>query len=129
RRSLIFPYAAAGLWTALAVVGSLPRVVSESFKAQTAASIFLRLPLELTLIPGGRLPGYEAQTWGGSVWIVPQRTFFTDARQPEGVWVRGSARSEVIVVSPRPIARLTFLAYSFAAENELRLDSSADHLR
>ncbi len=129
RRSLIFPFAAAGLWTALAVVGSLPRVVSESFKAQTAAPIFLRLPLELTLIPGGRLPGYEAQTWGGAVWIVPRRTFFTDSRQPEGVWVRGSSRSEVIVVYPRPISRLSFLAYSFAANNELRLDSGVDRLR
>jgi hypothetical protein len=129
RRSLVLPYMAAGFWTALAVVGSLPRVVSESFKAQTAAPIFLRLPLELTLIPGGRLPGYEAQTWGGAVWIVPRRTFFTDARQPEGVWVRGSSRSEVIVVSPRPIARLSFLAYSLAAHNELRLDSGVDRLR
>ncbi|MEA2601878.1 MAG: hypothetical protein QOF89_2870 [Acidobacteriota bacterium] len=129
RRSLILPYIAAGLWTALAVVGSLPRVVPESFKAQTAAPIFLRLPLELTLIPGGRLPGYEAQTWGGAVWIVPRRTFFTDSRQPEGVWVRGSSRSEVIVVSPQPISRLSFLAYSFASRNELRLDSGTDRLR
>jgi len=129
RRSLVLPYLAAGLWTALAVVGSLPRVVPESFRAQTAAPVFLRLPLELTLIPGGRLPGYEAQTWNGAVWIVPRRIFFMDARQPEGVWIRGSSRSEVILVSPRPIARLNFLAYSFAARNELRLDSGADHLR
>jgi hypothetical protein len=129
RRSLILPYMAAGLWTALAVVGSLPRVVSESFKAQTAAPVFLRLPLELTLIPGGRLPGYEAQTWNGAVWIVPRRTFFIDSRQPQGVWVRGSSRSEVIVVSPRPVPRLSFLAYSLAANNELRLDSGVDRVR
>ena len=127
RRSLALPYAAAGLWTAAAVAGSLPP--KAVFQSHTEASAFQRLPVELTLLPGDRLPGFFAQTWGNAVWIVPRRSFFAEERHPHGVWVRGSSRSEVIVVSPTPLSRLSFIVYSLAADNELLLDSGVDRLR
>jgi hypothetical protein len=117
-RSLAIPYAAAGLWTALTLMVQSP----------TAAPAFQRLPLELTLLPGDHLPGFFTQTWGDTVWIVPQASFFAEERHPNGVWVRGATRSEVIVVSPKPISRLAFTVYSLAANNVLTLDSGADRL-
>jgi hypothetical protein len=127
RRSLALPFAAAGLWTAAAVALSFPAFAPPAFHAELAA--FQRLPLELTLLPGERLPGFFAQTWGKAVWIVPRRSFFAEERHPHGVWVRGSTRSEVIVVSPAPLSRLAFTVYSLAADNELILDSGVDRLR
>jgi hypothetical protein len=115
RRSLVFPYLAAGLWTAAAL-------------AQLPASTFHRLPLELTLIPGDHLPGYTAQTWGDAVWIVPREAFFVEERHPHGVWVRGGTRSDVVVVSPKPLSRLVFTAYSLSAANVLTLESGAGRL-
>jgi hypothetical protein len=128
RRSLAIPFLAAGLWTAVALAGSLPRLVPEGFQVQTAASFFRRLPLELTLLPGRQLPGYAAQTWGDAIWFVPSRSFFVEERHPHGVWVRGASRSEVVVVSPKPLSRLNFLAYSLSPDNELRLASGADRV-
>jgi hypothetical protein len=118
RRSLAIPYAAAGLWTALALMAQSP----------AAAPAFQRLPLELSLLPGDHLPGFFTQTWGDAVWIVPRASFFAEERHPHGVWVRGATRSEVIVVSPQPISRLAFTVYSLAASNVLTLDSGADRL-
>ena len=130
RRSLALPYAAAGLWTAAAVAGSLPGLAPEAIlHLHTASPAFQRLPLELTLLPGDHLPGFFTQTWGDAVWIVPRRSFFAEERHPHGVWVRGSTRSEVIVVSPTPLSRLAFTVYSLAADNELILASGVDRLR
>jgi hypothetical protein len=117
RRSLVFPYLAAGLWTAVALLQLSPTV-----------STFQRLPLEVTLIPGDHLPGYTAQTWGDAVWIVPREAFFVEERHPHGVWVRGGTRSEVIVVSPKPLSRLTFTVWSLSAANVLTLESGAGRL-
>jgi hypothetical protein len=129
RRSLVLPFAAAGLWTAAAVAGSLARLVPESvLQLHTQAPAFQRLPLELTLLPGGDLPGFVNQTWRETVWILPRWTFFAEERHPHGVWVRGGSRSEVIVVSPAPISRLAFIAYSLSADNELILRSGVDRL-
>ena len=127
RRSLALPYAAAGLWTAAAVTLSLPGLPPPAVHAELP--VFQRLPLELTLLPGERLPGFFTQTWGKAVWIVPRRSFFAEERHPHGVWVRGSTRSQVIVVSPAPLSRLAFTVYSLAADNELILDSGVDRLR
>jgi hypothetical protein len=130
RKALAFPYAAAGVWTALAVAGSPSRLAPEAvLQLHTEAPAFQRLPLELTLLPEGRLPGFFTQTWGNAVWIEPRRAFFAEERHPHGVWVRGSSRSEVIVVSPTPLSRLDFTVYSLAADNELILDSGVDRLR
>ncbi len=122
RRSLALPFAAAGLWTAAAVAGSLARLAPES-------PVFQRLPLELTLLQGDRLPGFFTQTWEKAVWIVPRRSFFAEERHPHGVWVRGASRSEVIVASPARLSRLSFTVYSLAADNELILASGVDRLR
>lgn len=119
RRSLLLPFAAAGLWTAVAVIHPL----------HAAAPAFQRLPLELTLLPGDHLPGFFRRTWGNALWIVPRQSFFAEENHPNGVWVRGGARSEVIVVSPAPIPKLAFTVYSLAADNELTLDSGVERLR
>jgi MFS family permease len=119
RRALAFPYLAAGLWTAVALLQA---------PFHTTASTFQRLPLELTLLPGDHLPGYTAQTWGDAVWIVPREAFFVEERHPHGVWVRGGTRSEVIVISPQPLSRLAFTVYSLSAANVLTLDGGAGRL-
>jgi hypothetical protein len=118
RRSLVFPCLAAGLWTATALLQPPPATPSP----------FHRLPLELTLIPGDHLPGYTAQTWGDAVWIVPRDAFFVEERHPHGVWVRGGTRSDVVVVSPKPLTRLAFTAWSLSAANVLTLESGGDRL-
>lgn len=130
RRSLALPYAAAGLWTAAAVAGSLARLAPEApLQLHTQSPAFQRLPLELTLLASDRLPGYVTQAWGDALWIFPRWSFFAEERHPHGVWARGGTRSEVIVVSPRPIARLGFRAHSLAADNDLLLASNVDRLR
>jgi hypothetical protein len=124
RWSLVLPYAAAGLWTAVAI---LPRL-DPAAQPPTSLHVFQRLPLELTLLPGDHLPGFAAQTWNDAVWIVPRWSFFTGEHHPHGVWVRGGTRSEVIVVSPKPLARLAFTAYSLSPGNVLTLDGGGDRL-
>lgn len=119
RRSLALPFAAAGLWTVVAVIHPF----------HTTVPSFQRLPLELTLLPGNGLPGFATRTWGDSLWIVPRDTFFAEENHPNGVWVRGGSRSEVIVVSPAPLDRLSFTVYSLAADNELKLHTGAERLR
>ena len=42
--------------------------------------------------------------------------------------MRGGTRSEVIVVSPKPLPRLAFTAWSLAPANVLTLDSGGDRL-
>lgn len=129
RRSLALPFVAAGLWTAASVIGSISKLAPEApLQLHTQAPAFQRLPLELTLLPGESLPGFIAQTWGDALWIFPS-TFFAEERHPHGVWVRGGTRSEVIVVSPKPLSRLSFLVYSLTADNELILTSNAGRFR
>lgn len=129
RRSLVLPFMAAGLWTAAAVAGSLAKLAPEApLQLHTQAPAFQRLPLELTLLPGESLPGFIAQTWGDALWVFPS-TFFAEERHPHGVWVRGGTRSEVIVVSPKPLSQLSFLVYSLSADNELILTSNSGRFR
>lgn len=129
RRSLVLPFAAAGLWTAAAVLGSVSKLAPEApLQLHTQAPAFQQLPLELTLLPGESLPGFIAQTWGDALWVFPG-TFFAAERHPHGVWVRGGTRSEVVVVSPKPLSKLSFLVYSLAADNELILKSNAGRFR
>jgi hypothetical protein len=127
RRSLALPYLAAGLWTGLALFAALPRVDSEGDLA-ASSHLFQRLPLELTLLPGDHLPGYFTRTWNDAVWLVPRHAFFAGERHPHGVWVRGATRSEVIVVSPRPLSRLAFTAWSLAPGNVLTVASGGERL-
>ncbi|HYO15093.1 MAG TPA: hypothetical protein VE685_18010 [Thermoanaerobaculia bacterium] len=129
RRGLVLPYAAAGLWTAGAVLATMAPGLSDP---AVRLGTFRILPLELTLLGGaggGQVSDFTAQTWGGAVWIVPRWSFYTEERHPNGVWVRGATRSEVVVVSPNRLDRLRFTVYALSPENELVLDSGVDRLR
>lgn len=131
RRGLVPACAAAGLWTAGALVAAIPGTASgEDLQAQASTRSFRLLPLELTLL--GDLPGYGARTFGGdggALWIAPRRNFSLDEANPKGVWVRGASRSDVVLVAPEPIESLRFRVHSLSEVNELTLDTGADRLR
>jgi hypothetical protein len=125
RRSLVLPFAAAGLWTAAVVAVPLLQLAPEpTLQAHVRAATFQALPLELTLI--AKIPGSFLRAWPGGVWVVPKQNFYADERHPRGVWVRGASRSEVVVVSPVPVERLRFKVYSLSEVNELTLDSGVE---
>lgn len=129
RRSLVLPYAAAGLWTAAVVAVPTQAITPEAtLQAHVRMPAFQALPLELTLIGSGRIPGYAVRDWGQGAWLVPKHNFFTMEPHPNGVWVRGGSRSEVIVVSPEPLRTIRFIAYSLSPENVLTLDSGEDRV-
>jgi hypothetical protein len=65
------------------------------------------------------------QSWQGRAWLVPVENFFVEEQDPNGVWVRGGSRSEVVLVSPEPIRALTFRASSLSDANVLTLASEA----
>jgi len=125
RWSLVPAYAAAGLWTVVAVAGAIVPPPPHTGEIWT----FRALPLELTLLGEGvQLPGYAVRNWGQGLWIVPRATFWVDEGNPDGVWVRGASRSEVVVISPKPLREVRFLARSFAEENEMVAESGAERV-
>jgi hypothetical protein len=127
RRSLVLPFAAAGLWTAaVAAVPLMQLGPAPSLQAHARGASFQRLPLELTLLH--KIPGYYYAPWPGGVWVVPKENFYAEEHHPRGVWVRGASRSEVVVVSPAPIARLHFTVYSLSDANVLTLASGAERV-
>jgi hypothetical protein len=124
RRSLVLPFAAAGLWTASVVAVPLLQVAPEAtLQAHVRSAAFQTLPLELTLL--GKIPGYFLRSWPGGVWVVPKQNFYAEEHHPHGVWVRGASRSEVTIVSPEPVTALRFSVYSISDANVLTLDSGA----
>ncbi len=127
RASLLLPFAAAGIWTASVVAVPLLQVSPEAtLQSHVRSPPFQLLPLELTLLR--HLPNYFVRGWGDNLWAVPKENFFADERHPNGVWVRGASRSEVIVASPRPISHLNLRVYSISEDNVLTLTSPADRL-
>jgi hypothetical protein len=129
RRSLVLPYAAAGLWTAaLVALPVLPIAPEATLQAHVRMPAFQALPLELTLLGYGRVPGYWARDWGQGVWIVPKDNFLAEERHPNGVWVRGASRSEVVVVSPVPLPALHLVVHSLSPDNVFTLDGGADRV-
>jgi hypothetical protein len=129
RRSLLFPYAAAGLWTASVVITPVQTITPEAtLQAHVRQPAFQALPLELTLIGYGRIPGYAVRDWGQGAWLVPKYNWFTTEPHPNGVWVRGASRSEVIVVSPEPMEKIHFNAHSLSAENVLTVESGGERV-
>jgi len=129
RRSLVLPFAAAGLWTAAVVAVPLQTITPEAtLQAHVRMPTFQALPLELTLIGFGRIPGYVVRDWGQGAWVIPKQNFFYMEPHPNGVWVRGGSRSEVIVVSPTALETIHFTAYSLSPENVLTLDSGEDRV-
>jgi hypothetical protein len=128
RRSLLLPFAAAGLWTASVAAVPLMQLAPEpTLQAHVRSAAFQALPLELTLI--AKIPGYFLRTWPGGVWVVPKQNFYAEERHPRGVWVRGASRSEVVVVSPAPVDRLRFNVYSLSDLNEVTFDSGVERVR
>jgi hypothetical protein len=123
RRSLIVPFAAVGLWTAAALMGILP---GSLLAASAELPAFRALPLELALLGEGvQLPGYRLRSWGDTVWALPLATSWPEEGHPHGVWLRGASTSDVVVVSPKPLATIRFLAWSLTGDNELLADGGA----
>jgi hypothetical protein len=127
RLSLLLPFAAAGLWTAAVVAVPLLQVAPEAtLQSHVRTAPFQALPLELTLLR--HLPDYFVKGWGDDLWAVPKENFFADERHPNGVWVRGASRSEVVVAAPAPLARLHLRVYSISGDNVLALTSPIDRV-
>jgi hypothetical protein len=127
RRSLLLPYAAAGLWTASVAAVPLMQLAPEpTLQAHVRSVPFQALPLELTLLH--KIPGYFYAGWPGGAWVVPKQNFYVEEHHPRGVWVRGASRSEVVVVSPEPVDRIRFTVYSLSESNLLTLDSGVERL-
>lgn len=127
--ALVATFAAAGLWTAPVVMTPVQQVAPE-FGLQVHARVpaYRALPLELTLLPGGQLPGYFLRTWQDRLWVVPKENFFVGEQNPDGVWVRGGSLSEIFLVSPEPIAELRFEVGSVSPHNVVTLASDHDRV-
>lgn len=125
RRSLLLPFAAAGLWTASVVAVPLMQLAPEpSLQAHVRTAPFQALPLELTLLH--KIPGYFFAPWPGGVWVVPKQNFYADEHHPHGVWVRGASRSEVVLAAPGPPVDplvLRFNVYSLSEANQVTFAS------
>jgi hypothetical protein len=127
RRSLLAPFAAAGLWTMAVVAVPLLQVAPEAtLQAHVRGATFQALPLELSLLH--KIPGYFLHGWGDGVWVVPKENFYADERHPNGVWVRGASRSQVVVVTAAPISSVRLRAFSLSARNELTMESAVDRV-
>ena len=128
RRSLIWPFAAAGLWIAGVVAVPLLQVAPEAtLQAHVRRASFQALPLELTLL--NKIPGYFLRGWSDGVWVVPKENFLADEKNPAGVWVRGASRSEVFVVTLQPIASIRLRLRSLSDQNVVTLTSPVDRVR
>jgi hypothetical protein len=127
---LVLPaFVAGGIWTLPAVVMPVPALAHEATpQNHVRAAAFQALPLELTLLAGHGLAGWTARTWGQAVWIVPRESFFIDEPHPNGVWVRGASRSDVVVVSPVEVESFRLIAYSLSPDNLLTLDTNEDRV-
>lgn len=128
RKSLVLPFAAAGLWTAAVVAVPLQQIAPEAtLQSHVRMPTFQVLPLELTLLH--RVPGYFLKGWPGGVWVVPKVNFFADEPNPNGVWVRGASRSEVIVVSPTPVESIPLRVHSLSEWNEVTFDTGVERIK
>jgi len=129
RGLLVLPFAAAGLWTASVLAVPVQQIAPEfTLQSHVRSAAFQRLPLELTLLGHGKLPGYWTRNWGQGTWVLRKDDFFAQENHPDGIWVRGASESEVIVVSPVPLATLYFIARSPLPSNVLTVDSGADRV-
>ena len=129
RKSLLVPFAAAGLWTASVVAVPLQQIAPEAtLQAHVRSAPFQALPLELTLLAHGRIPGYWLKNWGQGTWVLRKDLFFGQEDHPEGIWVHGADRGDVVVVSPVPLETIYFTAYSPLPDNVLTVDSGVDRV-
>jgi hypothetical protein len=133
-RLVLLAFAAAGLWTAPALLASIQGASPDyTLELHARGASYRPLPLELTLLADGRLPGYRrTAVWAGgdgATWLVPRENFYLDEGNPRGAWVRGASRSEVFVVSPEPLETIRLEVQSLAARNTLLLRGRGPALR
>lgn len=130
RRTLLLPFAAVALWTASVVAVPVQQIApSATLQSHVRSPTFQRLlPLELTLLRGGRIPGYWFENYGQGTWVLRKDNFFGHEDHPQGIWVRGGSRSEVIVVSPVPLETVWFTAYTPIAGNTVSAESDVDRV-
>jgi len=129
RKSLLLPYAAAGVWTAAVVAVPLLQIAPEAtLQAHVRTAPFQALPLELTLLHF--MPGYFLRGWAAAPWVMagPKENLFAEEHHPNGLWVRGASRSEVYLAAPAPEKRLHLRAYSISDQNVLTLRSAVDRV-
>ncbi len=127
RKSLLLPFAAGGLWTAAVVAVPLIQIAPEAtLQTHVRRPSFQALPLELTLLQ--KIPGYFLKGWTGAVWVVPKENFHAQEPNPEGVWVRGSSRSEVYLVAPKPMTSVRMRLRSLSDQNVVTFQSPVDQV-
>lgn len=127
RWSLLLPFAAAGLWTLPAVaLLTVPHAREPHAQLHVRSPAFRLLPVELQRLARGELPGYVAASWGEALWLVPRESFFTEDRHPNGVWVKGSSSSEVVVVTEEPEERIWVCFHALAAGTLLTVESDEE---
>ena len=128
KKSLVLPYAAAGIWTLAVLAVPTQAITPEAtLQAHVRVPAYQALPLELTLL--NKIPGYFLRGWGDGVWVVPKQNFLADERNPNGVWLRGASRSEVILVTAEPIKVVRFRVHSLSDVNVFTADSGIDRIR
>jgi len=130
RRSLVLPFAAAGLWTASVLAVPVQQIAPEAtLQSHVRSPTFQLLPLELTLLKGHKLPGYATRNWGQGTWVLRKDDLFPQENHPNGTWMRGGVDStEVIVVSPIPLRTIHFTAFSPLPEAVLTVASGGERV-
>ncbi len=127
KKSLLLPFAAAGLWTAAVVAVPLIQIAPEAtLQVHVRRPSFQALPLELTLLQ--KIPGYFLKGWTEAVWVVPKENFHAQEPNPDGVWVRGASRSEVHLVAPKPIESIRVRLRSLSDQNVVTFKSPVDQV-
>lgn len=130
RAALLTPFAAAALWIAPVLAVPVQQIAPEfGLQVHTRTPAFQALPLELTLLRSGMIPGYWIKPWGGAVWIVPRHNFFAQEDNPDGVWVRGASRSEVFLVAHEELDALRLEVQSLSGRNVLTLASDVAEVK
>ncbi|HEX4953571.1 MAG TPA: hypothetical protein VF017_09295 [Thermoanaerobaculia bacterium] len=110
---------AALVWT-LPALGLLAAKGPEAHPLADRLAAFRLLPVEAGLAPYGLVPGYRTWALKGESWQVPAGTFFVEERHPNGVWVRGSSSSEVVLVAPRALEDTPLRLHALAHGTVLR---------
>ena len=130
RPALLLPLAAAALWTAALVPSELGAGAAHPGRPlHTRLAAFELLPPELTALADQAPPGYWQGDWGGLVWLLPRDAFFVGEGHPDGVWMRGASRAEVILVSPVELDELRLSVQSLAGDNTFTLAAGDQQLR
>ena len=127
RKGLLLPFAAAGLWTSAVVAVPLIQIAPEAtLQSHVRRPSFQALPLELTLLQ--KIPGYFLKGWTDAVWVVPKENFHAQEPNPDGVWVRGASRSQVVLVAKKPVASVQVRLRSLSDQNVVTFESPVDRV-